>query len=104
MKRILFLLMVLWGSINGVIPEEIIENIDCVLKKSEKTPIIAIGGCPGVGKSTFANELLQELSERNVHSVILNFDHFGKTQEEKKELRNELDIMRIRWNDLLFSS
>lgn len=100
MKRLLLLLVIFCSSINGAVPEQIIENIEYILNSERKIPIIAIGGCPGVGKSTFATLLLQELSKKNICSIILSFDDFGKTQEEKKGLRNELDIMRIRWNDL----
>lgn len=100
MKRILLVFVVLCSSINGAVPEQIVENIEYILNRERKIPIIAIGGCPGVGKSIFANLLLQELSEKNIRSIILSFDDFGKTQEEKKGLKNELDIMRIRWADL----
>jgi uridine kinase len=99
MKRILFL-VIFCSSLYGAVPEQIVENIEYILNREQKIPIIAIGGCPGVGKSTFATLLLQELSKKNIRSIILSFDDFGKTQEEKKELRNELDIMRIRWSDL----
>lgn len=100
MKRIFFLLVVFCSSINGVVPDAIIENIEYILNSDRKIPIVAIGGCPGVGKSTLATILLQELSEKSIRSIILSFDAFGKTQEEKNGLRNELDIMRIRWDDL----
>ena len=100
MKHVFLLLLVFCGSINGAVPEQILQNIEYILSREEKPLVIGIGGCPGVGKSTFATLLLQELSEKNIRSVILSFDDFGKTQEEKKGLKNELDIKRIRWNDL----
>lgn len=96
----IFLFFVLCSAIHGAVPEQIMENIESILSHEKKIPIIAIGGCPGVGKSTFAALLFQELAEKNIRSSILSLDDFGKTQEEKKGLRNELDLTRIRWNDL----
>lgn len=98
--KYIFSLLVFFSSIEGGVPEQIIENIESIVSNERKIPIIAIAGCPGVGKTTFATQLLQELAQKNIHSVILSFDDFGKTQEEKKGLRNELDIMRIRWDNL----
>jgi uridine kinase len=101
MKRFfLLVVIVFFSSINATVPEPIIENIESIIKKEKKIPIIAIGGCPGVGKSTFATILLEDLSQKNIHCLILSFDDFGKTLEEKKALKNELDIKRIRWDDL----
>lgn len=100
MKYILFFLVGCFCYIEAAIPEPIIKNIEFMLSNEKKISIIAIAGCPGVGKSTFANLLLQELAQKNIKSVVLGFDNFGKTLEEKKVLRNELDIRRIHWEDL----
>jgi|GEM_PF-5529513 len=101
MNRIFILLAIFFfSSIDSAIPGQIIENIEFILSSGEKIPIIAIAGCPGVGKSTFATLLSEELAQKNIQSFILGFDNFGKTQEEKKRLRNELDLMRINWDCL----
>ena len=87
-------------STECAVPPKIVESIELILQSDTNLPIIAIAGCPGVGKSTFAAMLSQELSQKSIQCAIINFDDFGKTIEEKKSLKSELDIMRIRWDDL----
>lgn len=100
MKPLITLLLVLvCSALHGAVPAPIVTNVERLLNH-DHIPIVGIGGCPGVGKSTMANLLARELAEKNIRCAILNFDHFGKTQEEKKLLKNDLDIRRIRWDDL----
>ena len=98
----LSLFLVFYSQIFSLsIPHQIMEDIhEKSLNKSENFPIIAIAGCPGVGKTTFAMDLAENLSRKGVRSIIISFDHFGKIGEERKGLRNELDIERIRWKEL----
>lgn len=58
LKSILFFLVVFFGSLKAAIPEPVIGNIEFILSNKKQIPIIAIAGCPGVGKSTFADLLL----------------------------------------------
>jgi pantothenate kinase-related protein Tda10 len=62
----------------------------------ENSPLmIAIGGCPGVGKSTISQLLQTELSELGMVSVIISQDHYGLSQDERKQFASELDPRRI---------
>jgi len=103
MKRI-FLVFVfvfcVFKIIECAVPAKIIENIERILEHDKNLPIISIAGCPGVGKSTFATMLLQELSQKNIQRAIIGIDDFVKAAEERKSLKNELDIMRIDWKKL----
>ncbi len=47
-------------------------------------PIIAIGGCPGVGKTHFTNLLRQELDKRNISLVIIPFDDWENAPNERQ--------------------
>jgi uridine kinase len=67
----------------------------------ESSPlIIAVGGCPGVGKSTFSQLLKAALSKIGIVSVIISHDHYGLSQVERKQFASELDPRRIQWHKL----
>lgn len=71
------------------------------LNHAENAPlIVAVGGCPGVGKSTISRLLQAELSARGMASVIISLDHYGLSQEERKLFASELDPRRIQWQKL----
>lgn len=85
----------------------ILEEIQCRVNRNaysnepENSPlIIAIGGCPGVGKSTVSQLLQFELSEIGISSAILSLDHYGIGQEERKQFTCEMDPRRIQWHEL----
>ena len=81
--------------------EQIQDQIKEKQNAPEKTPlIIAIGGCPGVGKSTLSRLVQAELSELGIISAIISLDHYGLSQEERKQFASELDSRRIQWNKL----
>ena len=95
----LFLLFPCRGWMDGFVKEElqsILEEIQNQVKEKrnglEKVPlIIAIGGCPGVGKSTLSQLVQAELAELGIISAIINLDHYGLSQEERKQFASELD-------------
>lgn len=85
----------------------IIEEIQSITNKEKNSgiiingpPIIAIGGCPGVGKSTLAQLLQVELAELGIVSVTISLDHYGLSQNERKQFASELDPRRIQWGKL----
>ena len=47
-------------------------------------PIIAIGGCPGVGKTHFTHLLRQELDKRNISLVVIPFDDWENAPNERQ--------------------
>lgn len=86
--------------------KRIIKDIEqTIISKKEKIhqrtpPIIAIGGCPGVGKSTLARLLQTELNKVKINSVVISLDHYGLSQVERKQFKSELDPRRIRWDKI----
>lgn len=111
MKKYLLVLFALFivpcsGWSHEIIKEElklIVEEIQSLVKKEEysRAPIIiAIGGCPGVGKSTITKLLQAELLELGVVSAIISQDHYGLSQSERTQFSSELDPRRIQWNKL----
>ncbi|MDR3624308.1 MAG: AAA family ATPase [Chlamydiales bacterium] len=95
------------GWVQDSVKEElklILDGIQDLVERrnvNESTPlIIAIGGCPGVGKSTISQILQTELSHLGIVSVILSLDHYGLGQNERKQFASELDPRRIQWNKL----
>jgi uridine kinase len=83
--------------------EEIKNQVKRNTPKNEiknKPLIVAIGGCPGVGKSTLSQLLQAELSELGIVSVIISLDHYGLSQSERKQFTSELDPRRIQWQKL----
>lgn len=77
----------------------IVEQIQ-LLHQNKKLPIVAIGGCPGVGKSTITTKLQQDLDSLGIKAVIVSLDHYGLSPEERKQLNGELDPRRIRWDEI----
>jgi uridine kinase len=79
----------------------VLENIQNSAKKKSHSPfIVAIGGCPGVGKSTIAHLLQDELNAIGMSSVIISLDHYGLSQNERKQFASELDPRRIQWDKI----
>lgn len=60
--------------------------------RSKAVPLIAIGGCPGVGKTYLTKKLLLELEKNEVNCVMLPLDHFILSPEERKKIGTEWDI------------
>lgn len=52
---------------------------------NDKIPIIAIGGCPGVGKTFFAEKLKTLLSSEKLVVVILKIDDFIKDKKTREQ-------------------
>jgi len=83
--------------------KQLVEEIQMLINKEKMgafkkaPPIIAIGGCPGVGKSTLAHLIQAELAELNTNSVVIGLDHYGLSQSDRKQLSGELDPRRIQW-------
>lgn len=84
MKRILILLVFFFSSINASVPVQIVEDIEYILSREKINPIIAIGGCPGVGKSTLANLLVEELAQKNIRSIRQQKTFVNGNGREKK--------------------
>ena len=66
----------------------------------KRFPLIAIGGCPGVGKTYLTKNLLIELQERGIHCIILPLDHFNLSPEERKKFGTEWDIRHFKAAEL----
>lgn len=105
---VLFIFFV--SSCNGWTQDSVREELKSILeeiqssvktKKSGNAPlIVAIGGCPGVGKSTISQLFQTEFSQLGIVSVVLSLDHYGLSQEERKQFTSEFDPRRIQWNKL----
>lgn len=67
---------------------------------SSAVPIIAIGGCPGVGKSYLAKMLVMDLEEKGFHAVVLPLDHFNLSPQERKKIGTEWDIRHFKPDEL----
>lgn len=70
-------------------------------RESEPVPIFAIGGCPGVGKTYLAKNLVNSLEERGVRCALLPLDHFNLSPEERKKIGTEWDIRHFKPAELL---
>lgn len=60
-------------------------------------PVIAIAGCSGVGKSYFANLLLENLQEKRISAKIVHFDHFldlNPPKDALKDIHPQFDYLR----------
>lgn len=63
-------------------------------------PLIAIGGCPGVGKTHLTKSLLSILQEQGVHCLALHLDHFNLSPEERKKIGTEWDMRHLKVSEL----
>jgi uridine kinase len=54
--------------------------------RSSPIPIVAIGGCAGVGKSSFSKRLESSLQTRNINAYILHLDDFLLPYDERKKI------------------
>jgi len=95
------------GSIPNIVKEElklIVEEIQGRVKSKKNITqqltsplIVAIGGCPGIGKSTISQLLKTTLTEDGLTCVIIHLDHYGLSQEERKQFVSEFDPRRFEW-------
>ncbi|GAB4233873.1 MAG: hypothetical protein Tsb0021_12950 [Chlamydiales bacterium] len=63
-------------------------------------PVIAIGGCPGVGKTFFSNLVLNRLRENEIRCIVLPLDHFNLSPSERKKIGTEWDIRHFKLEEL----
>ncbi len=85
--------------------KQITEEIKKIISQKKQSNdhaavIVAIGGCPGVGKSAIANILQAELDKQTISSLVIRLDHYGLSQEHRKQFSNELDPRRIQWSKI----
>ncbi len=50
----------------------------------QKIPVVGIGGCPGVGKTTLTNLLAQKLKSEGVSFVIVRFDDWTNPEDQRE--------------------
>lgn len=67
---------------------------------SKPVPLIAIGGCPGVGKTYFTKTLLTKLQEKGINCIVLPLDHFNLSPQERKKIGTEWDIRHFKVQEL----
>lgn len=67
---------------------------------SKPVPLVAIGGCPGVGKTYFTKNLLADLQESGVHCTTLSLDHFNLSPQERRNIGTEWDIRHFKVKEL----
>lgn len=67
---------------------------------TKAVPLIAIGGCPGVGKTYLTKNLLAKLQESGVNCIALPLDHFNLSPEERKKIGTEWDIRHFKVREL----
>lgn len=70
------------------------------LDRSKTVPLIAIGGCPGVGKSHLTKNLLNTLQNHGVHCIILPIDDFILSHEERRKIGTEWDIRHFKASEI----
>ena len=70
--------------------------------QTKAVPLIAIGGCPGVGKTYFTKNLSLELHERGVNCMVLSLDHFNLSPEERRIIGTEWDIRHFKVSELQY--
>lgn len=58
-------------------------------------PIVAIGGCPGVGKTFLTHLLMTDLQEKGIPCLALHLDDFNLSAEERKKLGTEWDWRHV---------
>ncbi len=67
---------------------------------SQPVPIVAIAGCPGVGKTYFTTALARKLREHNVQCRELFLDHFILSHEERKKIGTVWDTRHLKVSEL----
>lgn len=75
-------------------------NLDSLVEKIielDRKAVVSIGGCPGVGKSTLADQLKEDLENIGLKVLVLNLDAFSQPDAYRKTLPGELDIRRMDW-------
>lgn len=63
-------------------------------------PIVAIGGCPGVGKTVLTKKIYTALQEKGIRSQILPLDDFNLSPEERLKIGTEWDIRHLKVTEL----
>lgn len=108
-KQFIFLFLIFSSFIKA---EEFSENLSPVINHlinkskchkqdpSRPIPIVAIAGCGGVGKTYFANLIMQRLKKEGVQCAILPFDDFLLSPEERRKLGTQWDLNHIRCDKL----
>lgn len=102
-KSLLFLILFSFSLClsAGELPSELkplTERVKTLVKEKDTLPVVAIAGCPGVGKSTFATKLANSLKREGINCLVISQDHYIKTLEERKIYTNELDPRRLKWD------
>ncbi|PJD94794.1 MAG: hypothetical protein CK425_10410 [Parachlamydia sp.] len=63
---------------------------------AKPVPIVAIGGCPGVGKSYLTHTLINILQQKSIRCTILPLDHFNLSPADRKKIGTEWDIRHFK--------
>lgn len=97
--RVLFLLILTTLAHASSSFEDLEQTIAQMAQNKSGSPlIVAIAGCPGVGKTTIASMLKRELSAQGISTLIISLDNYGLSPEARKQFTSELDPRRIQWN------
>lgn len=70
------------------------------LNPESPVPIVAIGGCPGVGKTYLTKNLLTVLQSKGVKCAVLPLDDFNLSAEDRKKIGTEWDIRHFKVSEL----
>ena len=91
------------SSVQSLVPlvDYLIDMVDHHRNENFKpVPILAIGGCPGVGKTYLTKTLASILYENGIRCIILPLDHFNLSPEERKKIGTEWDIRHFKAPEL----
>lgn len=80
--------------------EEFLVDLAQHRDKSKPVPLVALGGCPGVGKTYLAKDLKERLQKRGVICQILPLDDFIRSSEERKKMAMLWDVHHLKLSEL----